>query len=83
MDIDRFLRALLHELSGLEFVENVDFRAEASILRGRAVLANGRLLKVGTFLLSSRIGFGSSCLIFAMVSLVVFPRQGTYSVSAR
>lgn len=46
MDIDLFLLSLLHELSGLDFVEEVDFETEVFIIKGRAILKNNRFLQV-------------------------------------
>ena len=46
MDIGQFQLSLLHELSSLEFVQSIDIRTEALILRGRVALEKDRLLKV-------------------------------------
>jgi hypothetical protein len=36
----------LHELSGLDFVEEVDFQTEVFIIKGRAILKNNHFLQV-------------------------------------
>jgi len=46
MDVSQFLLSLLNGLSGLDFVENVDFKTEAFILKGRATLEGNRYLQV-------------------------------------
>ena len=46
MDVSQFLLSLLKSLSGLEFVEKVDFKTEVFILKGRANLGGKRYLQV-------------------------------------
>jgi len=46
MDVDAFLSSLLEALSGRSFVESVDLRTEAIVVKGRVLLANGRFLQV-------------------------------------
>jgi len=46
MDINQFLLSILHSLSTIDFVEEVDFHTEVFILKGRAVLKKGRFLQV-------------------------------------
>lgn len=46
MDINHFLNSLLHSLSALDFVENVDLPTEAFILKGKVILKKGRFLQV-------------------------------------
>jgi hypothetical protein len=46
MDVSQFLLSLLNSLSGLEFVEKVDFTTEVFILKGRACLKAKRYLQV-------------------------------------
>lgn len=42
MDIDQFLGELLHELSGLDFVDRVDFHSETIVVKGRVFLNRER-----------------------------------------
>jgi hypothetical protein len=46
MDINQFLLSILHSLSTIDFVEEVDFHTEVFILKGRAILKKGRFLQV-------------------------------------
>ena len=46
MDVSQFLFSLLNGLSGLDFVEKVDFKNEVFILKGRASLQGNRYLQV-------------------------------------
>ena len=46
MDVSQFLLSLLKSLSGLEFVEKVDFKTEVFILKGRANLGGKRYPQV-------------------------------------
>ena len=46
MDVDQFLLNLLHELSGVNFVKNVNFETEAFILKGRIILDHDNFLQV-------------------------------------
>ena len=46
MDVTQFQTDLLHELSGFEFVEHVDFKTESFVLKGRAILKNNLFLQV-------------------------------------
>jgi hypothetical protein len=46
MDINQFLLALLEGLSGLPFVDKVDFQTEVFIVKGRVSLQKNRFLQV-------------------------------------
>jgi hypothetical protein len=46
MDVDTFLSSLLDALSDRSFVESVDLRTEAVVVKGRVVLENERFLQV-------------------------------------
>ncbi|MFH1148088.1 MAG: hypothetical protein V1736_10335 [Pseudomonadota bacterium] len=46
MDLNQFLLSLLHALSNLDFVEQVEFQSEVFILKGKAVLGKSRFLQV-------------------------------------
>ncbi len=46
MDINQFLTSLLHQLSTLDFVEKVDIHTEVFILKGKAILKEGRFLQI-------------------------------------
>ena len=46
MDVNQFIVLLLSNLSTLEFVEKVDFKTEAFVLKGRARLKKNRYLQI-------------------------------------
>lgn len=46
MDVSQFLLSLLHSLSKLDFVKNVDLRTEAFLLKGRVTLEKDRFLQI-------------------------------------